>query len=114
MTNTEIILAEMATLIAEGVISADDTIHTYDHWAKAHGLYVKKGEHAVAKFPIWKYKAGKRKEGEVNDDEEDVKDRAHCFMGMACWFTDKQVVTKEEFEKLYGFDPTTKRKKKRK
>lgn len=111
MTNSEIILGNMATLIANGVINADDTIHTYDHWAKAHGLYVKKGEHAIAKFPIWKYRKNKKKEEGMTDEEAEKK--GYCFMATACWFTDKQVVTREEFKNLYGFDPAEKRRKKK-
>ena len=86
MTNSEIILGNMATLIADGVITEDNVIHTYAHW-KSLGFQVKKGEHAIAKFPIWKYTKKKNKDM----SEEEAQQKGYCFMKNSAWFTDAQV-----------------------
>lgn len=94
MTNAEIILGNMAILIADGVISENNVIHTYAHW-NSLGFQVKRGEHAVAKFPIWKYTKGRKKDM----TEEEAQARGYCFMKTAAFFTDQQVEpikTKEE------------------
>ena len=57
-------------------------IHTYQTW-KELGFQVKKGQKAVAKFPIWKFIAGKK------TDEEKEEDR--MIMKSAAWFTASQV-----------------------
>lgn len=86
MTNSEIILGNMAMLIADGVITEDNVIHTYAHW-KSLGFQVKKGEHAIAKFPIWKYTKKKNKDM----SEEEAQQKGYCFMKNSAWFTDAQV-----------------------
>lgn len=86
MTNTAIIISNMEILIHDGVITADNVIHTYAHW-QSLGYQVKKGEKAIAKFPIWKYTAGKKKEM----SEEEAQANGYCFMKTAAWFSDKQV-----------------------
>ena len=86
MTNSEIILGNMAMLIADGVITEDNVIHTYAHW-KSLGFQVKKGEHAIAKFPIWKYT--KKKDKDMS--EEEAQQKGYCFMKNSAWFTDAQV-----------------------
>lgn len=86
MTNSEIILGNMAILIADGVITEDNVIHTYAHW-KSLGFQVKKGEHAIAKFPIWKYT--KKKDKDMS--EEEAQQKGYCFMKNSAWFTDAQV-----------------------
>lgn len=86
MTNSEIILGNMTILIADGVITEDNVIHTYAHW-KSLGFQVKKGEHAIAKFPIWKYTKKKNKEM----SEEEAQQKGYCFMKNSAWFTDTQV-----------------------
>ena len=86
MTNSEIILGNMAMLIADGVITEDNVIHTYAHW-KSLGFQVKKGEHATAKFPIWKYT--KKKDKDMS--EEEAQQKGYCFMKNSAWFTDTQV-----------------------
>lgn len=69
MTNEMIIGINTVALIEAGIIGADEDIHTFARW-KAMGFKVKKGEHAVARFPIWK--AGKRKKkGDKNDKREE-------------------------------------------
>lgn len=86
MTNSEIILGNMAILIADGIITEDNVIHTYAHW-KSLGFQVKKGEHAIARFPIWKYTRKKNKDM----SEEEAQQKGYCFMKNSAWFTDTQV-----------------------
>lgn len=86
MTNTAIIMTQMTVLIAEGKITADNEIHTYQHW-QSLGYQVKKGEKAIAKFPIWKYTKGKKKD----ESEEEAQANGHCFMKNSAWFSDAQV-----------------------
>lgn len=103
MTNAEIILENRIFLMKEGVLEATEDkmtingkeinvpeeIHTFDAWKKL-GYQVQKGEHAVAKFKIWKFKSnGKKKDNEDEEDQKQVSGR--CFMKMAFFFTAKQV-----------------------
>ena len=101
MTNAEIILQNRVLLMDQGVLKgtmmkyedADgekevlmpEEIHTFNAW-KERGYQVQKGEHAVAKFPVWKYKATKQ---EAGDDVEPSKGK--MFMKMAFFFTADQV-----------------------
>ena len=109
MTNKEIIEQEKIRLVDEGILKvigileleADDgtilkipkiqPIHTYNAW-KSLGYQVKKGEKAVAKFPIWKFSTKKQKNEETGETEE-VADNLHgyCFMKVSAFFTDEQV-----------------------
>ena len=76
----------MAILIANGVINEDMEIHTYAHW-KSLGFQVRKGEKAIAKFPIWKYTKKKKKDM----TEEEAQSKGYCFMKNSSWFSNKQV-----------------------
>lgn len=72
MTNAQIIFNESMELLNKGIIKSTgrffeyedengekqkmyepEQIHTFAAWKK-YGRQVKKGEHAIAKFPIWK------------------------------------------------------------
>lgn len=75
----------------ERTIQEPEEIHTFQMW-KSLGYSVKKGEHAVAKFPIWKYRAGKKAEAE--GDEEQAEAKGYCFMKMAFFFKQDQVEKK--------------------
>ena len=106
MTNAMIIIAEQLRLLDEGVLhytgrtipvynlatgEVEETaeiqpIHTYNGW-KARGYQVKKGQKAIAQFPIWKYTKAKTKDM----DEEEAQQRGYCFMKNSSWFTDEQV-----------------------
>ena len=86
MTNIEIVMGNTVMLIADGVINENEEIHTYAHW-KSLGFQVKKGEHAVAKFPIWKYTNGKKKDM----SEEEAQAKGYCFMKNSSWFSSRQV-----------------------
>lgn len=108
MTNAAIIFGESVRLMNEGVLSgtgrfvevenADGTtqqlelpeeIHTFNAW-KQRGFCVKKGEHAVASFPIWKYIKGKDAD-ELPDTEESEKTGGYCRMKLSHFFTAAQV-----------------------
>lgn len=102
MTNAQIIFNNSVSLMEKGIIKATDLvmivedengnkkelpipeeIHTFQAW-KSKGFSVKKGEKAVAKFPIWKYTVKKAK----TDDEED---KTSMFLKEACFFSASQV-----------------------
>ena len=101
-TNAQIILQASLALMAEGVLKPtgrvfvqkmDDgteielpepePIHTYNGW-KELGYQVKKGQHAIATFPIWKY-SGKK------DEETGEETGGKCYQRKAFWFTFDQV-----------------------
>lgn len=102
MTNNQIIMGERIDLMEQGVIGStgkvfrciDDTgneiildepeeIHTYQAWRDL-GYQVRKGEKAVARFPIWKYTTRRAR-------KEDDEDREFMFMKMSAFFTRRQV-----------------------
>lgn len=68
-----------------------EEIHTFQHW-KEHGYQVRKGEHAVATFSIWKYtsKAKGKSEQEAQEANEE-ENGGFCFMKKAFWFSASQV-----------------------
>lgn len=66
---------------AETKVAEPEPLHTFQAW-KEMGYAVKKGEHAVAAFPIWKHTV---KEKEGADPE------AKMFMKTSHFFTMKQV-----------------------
>lgn len=84
MTNAEIITREQINLMLGGVIAAagngekiitpmgifdkPEDIHTFQGW-KNLGYSVKKGEHAISKITIWKYKKGKAEDAEQTEDK---------------------------------------------
>ena len=66
------------------VPEAED-IHTFARW-KELGFMVRKGEHAVANFSIWKYTT--KAKGKT---EEEAQEEGFCFMKKAFWFSASQV-----------------------
>lgn len=108
MTNAEIIFKNRVFLMENGVIKGiegtnlkwkdelgereilmPEEIHTFQVWKKL-GYQVQRGEHAVAKFPVWKFRAsGKKEDQEAEDEEQPQKGR--CFMKLAFFFTVDQV-----------------------
>lgn len=101
MTNKQIIFTEEQNLAEQGKIKytgrtvvfqgmdgepvefkETEQIHTFAAW-KELGYIVKKGQKAVAKFPIWKYVSRKNEE----TDEENSK----MFMKVAAFFSSSQV-----------------------
>ena len=103
ITNAMIILNAQMELMAQGKIGTTgrvirvefaegereipepEEIHTFAHW-KECGYSVKKGEHAIAAFPIWKYTSKA-----AGASEEEAQEKGYCFMKKAFWFTQKQV-----------------------
>ena len=83
MTNAQIIAENIILLAMNGTIKPDEEIHTFQRW-KALGYSVKKGEHAVAKFPIWKMGTKKN-----DDGEEETTGR--MFMKTSSFFSTAQV-----------------------
>lgn len=114
MTNAQIILQNSVFLMEQGIlkpteekilfadeegnvreINKPEEIHTFQAWKKL-GYQVQKGEHAVAKFPVWKFKSSKSSKAgaddrEVGEDEELEKQKGRCFMKVAFFFTADQV-----------------------
>ena len=104
MTNEAIIFENACRLMNEGKIGTTgrsitvktdkgertlfepEAIHTFQVW-KELGFCVKKGEHAIAAFTIWKYKVDNVIKNENGDDEQD----GHCFMKVAHFFKRDQV-----------------------
>ncbi len=103
MTNEEIIYEQRLRLMEEGVIGTTgrffigkdeggnevrmnepEEIHTFQHW-KELGYSVKKGEHAVAKFRIWKCTT-KAKEKEQKESQKEEQNEV-MFQKVAAFFT---------------------------
>ena len=102
ITNAQIILTESLRLVEAGVLKTTgrvlvqelpdgtkveipepEPIHTFNGW-KELGYCVKKGEHAKATFPIWKWKGQK-------DEETGEEVGGSCYQRKAFWFTFEQV-----------------------
>ena len=65
----------------EKIVKEPEEIHTFQAW-KELGYKVKKGEHAIARFTIWKH---------TSKENEDGKKEEHMFMKNACFFKASQV-----------------------
>ena len=109
MTNEQIIFNESRRLLKEGIlkstgfvdmINEDGTktkielpepIHTFQTW-KSLGYNVKKGEKAIAKFPIWKHTSKTVTDEETNEERE----RTAMYMKTAAFFKFSQVEKIEE------------------
>lgn len=103
MTNRMIILTESIKLMEAGILKSTgekivvetdegkkeldvpETIHTYQKW-KQLGYQVKKGQKAIAQFPVWKYTNKKTKDNA--DGEEESK---YCFLKVSSFFKQEQV-----------------------
>ena len=110
MTNAQIIFNESQKLAEAGkigytgrefVMQMDDgsevtvketeDIHTFAAW-KERGYKVKKGEHAVAKFVIWKHSGPKMESLPMEDGSSvDYVDKGRMFMKMSAFFSAFQV-----------------------
>lgn len=101
MTNAQIIFSEEQRLAKEGLIKytgneivvqndagslvtikETEPLHTFAHW-KALGFIVKKGEKAVTKTKLWKYK--------TNKDKETGEEESHMYMFTSALFSESQV-----------------------
>ena len=113
MTNAMIIFIESQKLAEEGKINytgrvykalnmqgeevfvkETEELHTYASW-KSLGYVVKKGQKAVASFPIWKY-SSKKETVVLDDGSEEETDKSKMFMKVASFFTKNQA---EEIKK---------------
>lgn len=83
MTNAQIITENALILAMNGVIKPEEEIHTFQRW-KALGYSVKKGEHAIAKFPIWKM-------GTKKDEDGEEKTTGRMFLKTSAFFSSRQV-----------------------
>lgn len=107
MTNAAIIFNESVRLMNEGILSGTgrfvevenedgtkerlelpEEIHTFNAW-RQRGFCVKKGEHAVASFSIWKYIKGKS--ADEQPDEEQSEQSGYCRLKLSHFFTAAQV-----------------------
>lgn len=111
MTNAQIILMESVKLMENGIISGSgvfgaytdgegkevrvelpEQIHTFAAW-KALGFIVRKGEHAIAAFPVWTYRE-RRRSGEEPESEQDGGNqsrRGQMFLKKSFFFKASQV-----------------------
>lgn len=108
MTNEQIIMGQRIELLKAGIIgstgriltvvSVDGTksemeepeeIHTYQGW-RSYGYQVRKGEKAVAKFPVWKH----RKDKMENDGKTEEVEK--MFLTNAAFFKISQVERMKE------------------
>ena len=100
MTNELIILNESIRLMKDGILKSSgkkgvdidgtefdipEEIHTFQAW-KTLGYIVKKGEKAIAKFPIWKYTSKK-----IIDENNEEEEKANMFMKTSAFFKFSQV-----------------------
>lgn len=112
MTNQMIILIESVQLMEQGIISGSgvfgtytdrdgtekrielpEQIHTFAAWKQA-GYIVKKGEHAIAAFPVWTYRAPRQdRENATESDGNESNEQAtgRMFMKKAFFFKRSQV-----------------------
>ena len=66
-------------------IPEPEPIHTFNFW-KEHGYIVRKGEHAIANFSIWKYTT--KAKGKT---EEEAQEEGFCFLKRSFFFAAHQV-----------------------
>lgn len=111
MTNAQIIMNNAIELLKDGKINGTgrfleiryedgrveripepEPIHTYSAW-KSLGFQVKQGQHAVAKFAIWKYATSRRAQQNENENEENQpeQENGRCFMKVSHFFSFSQV-----------------------
>ena len=122
MTNAEIIFRESCELMRAGILSGSgimgtftdengeeqkielpEEIHTFAAWKQA-GYIVKKGEKAIAAFPVWKYKESRRnrpeqaqtgpdaaEQADGQTDGEQARQAGRMFMKTAYFFKRAQV-----------------------
>lgn len=82
-TNAQLIMENTVLLAMSGKIQPNDEIHTFAHW-KSLGYSVRKGEKAVAKFPIWKM-------GTKKNDDGEQENTGRMFLKTSAFFATSQV-----------------------
>ena len=109
MTNKDIILQESLKLMKDGKLKSSgeiftivlddgskkqlelpEVIHTFATW-KSLGYSVKKGEKAIAKFPIWKFTQREKPEEELTGNPIEDAPQTNMFMKMSAFFKFDQV-----------------------
>lgn len=112
MTNEQIIMLESVRLMNDGILSGSgiygsytdkngneikielpESIHTFAAW-KALGFIVRKGEHAIASFPVWTYREKRGNGADENQEENgetDGKKRGKMYLKKAFFFRSSQV-----------------------
>ena len=108
MTNSAIILNESFRLMREGILSGSgryvqfdgengpetvelpEAIHTFAAW-KARGFIVRKGEHAIAAFHVWKYSDRRHAEAEDGETDGEQESSGRCFLKKSFFFKASQV-----------------------
>ncbi len=107
MTNEQIIFNKSIMLMEQGLIGTTGRsieleqedgskktimepvpIHTFAGW-KSLGYQVQRGQKAVAKFPIWKYKSGGSYKNQNTGEEESIEEK--MFLTEAFFFSQNQV-----------------------
>lgn len=78
-------MIEIETAEGTQMIPEAEAINTYGHWQEL-GYQVRKGEKAIADFPIWKYTIKAK-----DQTEEEAQEKGYCFMKKAFWFSASQV-----------------------
>jgi len=75
-----------------------EEIHTFADW-KSRGYFVKKGEKAIAKFPIWNYtnKAPKAEREAAAAEGKEAEADPHYYMKESCFFKLSQTSAAEKF-----------------
>lgn len=105
MTNAQIVFNESVKLMEKGLIKGtgqfvtvkmDDgtkkqleipeSIHTFAAW-KSCGRQVKKGQHAIASFTIWKHAKASKKARQEAEKNGDAEPGGRMFMKNAFFFT---------------------------
>ena len=108
MTNATIILNQSFELMKQGILSGSghfvqidsdngpetielpEDIHTFAAW-KQRGYIVKKGEHAIAAFHIWKYADRRRTDAEESETDGEQENGGRCFLKKSFFFKASQV-----------------------
>ena len=94
MTNAQIIMQNRVTLAEMEVLKIVDgmpeEILSCKEWNR-RGFTVKKGEHAIAKFPIWYPKKKKAQKQEDQEQEEQQEQLKGFYMKVTAFFTADQV-----------------------
>ena len=85
ITNNQRVMTAWLELVAAGVISEKEDIHTFDYWRKA-GYTVKRGEKAITSLMIWKHSTKT-----ITNDDGSTEEAGRLFMKKAYFFSTSQV-----------------------
>ena len=85
VTNKQIVFTAWAELVAAGIISENEDIHTFDYW-RSIGYTVKRGEKAITALTIWKHTTKR-----TTNDDGTITDNSRMFLKKAYFFATHQV-----------------------